>query len=55
MESDMKQFIQNNREELVKAIFRVCSDCEVDDESIENWINNDEGLYVWAKSEGVDI
>lgn len=28
---------------------------QLDDDDLEDWINNDEGLYSWAISEGVDI
>lgn len=27
----------------------------IDDEEIEQWILNDEGLYNWAREEGVEI
>jgi len=28
---------------------------KIDDEERELWIANDEGLYNWARSEGVDV
>jgi hypothetical protein len=28
---------------------------DLDDDDLEDWINNDEGLYNWARSEGVEI
>jgi len=27
----------------------------LDDDALEQWIANDEGLYLWAKSEGADV
>ena len=59
MESDMLDFIDDNRDELVEAISGASNVSSWvlynDNEEIEMWINNDEGLYLWAKSEGVDI
>lgn len=55
-ERDMQDFIDQNRGELVKAIQRAAGpNARVDDDEIEMWINNDEGLYQWAQSEGVNI
>ena len=55
-ERDMQDFIDQNRGELVAAIQRVAgSNARVDDDEIEMWVNNDEGLYQWAQSEGVSI
>lgn len=28
---------------------------QLDDDELEDWILNDEGLYNWARSEGVEI
>lgn len=50
----MEQFINDNLAELQASIKNVLGHYpDVDD--IENWILNDEGLYNWARSEGVDI
>lgn len=51
----MREFINNNRRELINIILDICSNCEVSDSEIEKWILNDEGLYNWARSEGVNI
>jgi len=51
----IEKFIEQNREEIDKAIRNVCSNCKIDDEERENWIMNDEGLYNWALSSGVEI
>ena len=52
----MEQFIEENRAELVDAISGSMGSrtVSIDDEDIENWILNDEGLYNWAMSAGVD-
>ena len=49
----MRTFIKDNREELDQAIKSVCSNCQLNDAERENWILNDEGLYDWARREGV--
>lgn len=51
----MRDFIRKNREEIDKAIKSVCPNCRLNDEERRGWILNDEGLYLWAKSEGVPI
>jgi len=56
----LRQFIRDNRSELDAAIARGMS-VSVDDLHRRNdderrlWILNDEGLYRWARSEGVRI
>ncbi len=47
----LRQFIKENREEidnLTKSPYK-------NDEERRLWVLNDEGLYNWAKSEGVNI
>ena len=53
----MEQFINEHRGELDAAILRALGNpnLSLDDEERENWILNDEGLYNWARSEGVDV
>ena len=51
----MQEFIKQNKEELDEAIKRVCSNCRLNNEERRQWILNDEGLYNWARSEGVRI
>lgn len=51
----LKNFIKENREELDECIKRVCPNCRMNDEERRLWILNDEGLYRWARSEGVRI
>lgn len=51
----MREFIRQNREELDEAIRRVCPGAAQNDDERELWILNDEGLYNWARGEGVPI
>jgi len=51
----LKQFIKENRQELDKCIQRVCLGTAMTDKERRLWILNDEGLYNWARSEGVKI
>jgi hypothetical protein len=67
MRKTMSEFIEENRAELVRlinaAIYRWDGNGgrgtvpdnppALDDEDLEQWIANDEGLYLWARSEGV--
>ena len=52
----LANFIKENREELDRCIKRVNprNPC-FNDEERRLWILNDEGLYNWARSEGVRI
>ena len=51
----MREFIRNNREEIDRCIRRVCDNCRLNDEERRQWIMNDEGLYMWARREGVNV
>ena len=51
----LRNFIKENRKELDECIARVCPNCKKNDAERRMWILNDEGLYLWAKSEGVRI
>lgn len=51
----MRDFIRENREEIDRAILRVCPNCRLNNDEREMWIRNDEGLYSWARSEGVSV
>jgi hypothetical protein len=48
----IREFIRQNRKELDKAIHKALPNY---DEERRQWILNDEGLYLWARSEGVRI
>jgi hypothetical protein len=51
----LKDFIKENREELHSCIDNVFPNHSRNDQEIRLWILNDEGLYNWARSEGVRI
>ncbi len=51
----MDHFISDNRAELDDAIHSVAPGIPLDDEDREEWIMNDEGLYMWAEDAGVDV
>ncbi len=51
----LKDFIKNNKEELDECIKRACPGVRLNYEERRLWILNDEGLYNWARSEGVKI
>ena len=59
----MRDFIAENRAELESSIRGVINtgresnpiQCALDDDDIEDWIANDEGLYNWARSCGVNM
>lgn len=51
----MRDFIRENRERLDSIIRRTNPDVTLDDRERSIWILNDEGLYNWARSEGVKI
>ena len=51
----MKAFIKANRSEIDAAIRAAGARGSLNDEDREDWILNDEGLYSWARSEGVRL
>ena len=55
----LSQFIKDNRQELDECIERALGGKEQhrfrNDEERRQWVLNDEGLYQWARSEGVRI
>lgn len=54
----LSQFIKENREALDACIARAIGrekNPYPNDKERKDWILNDEGLYQWAKSEGVKI
>lgn len=56
-DESIEDFIDNNRDDLIEIIKKATNkkNYQFDNAEIENWILNDEGLYNWARSEGVDI
>jgi len=51
----LSQFIRDNREEIDAAIQSVVPGAAKNDNERRLWVLNDEGLYNWARSEGVRI
>ena len=54
----MRDFIRQNRAELdrlIAAALHMSRNPRANDIERKDWIMNDEGLYQWAKSEGVSI
>ena len=51
----LREFIKQNKEEIDQCIRRVCDNCRLNDKERREWIANEEGLYRWARSEGVRI
>jgi len=50
----LREFIRENRNALDAIIRSYCPNVpRLSDQDREEWIQNDEGLYLWAKSEGV--
>lgn len=52
---EIDQFIEENRQELIRCIQNAVPNCRIDDDEIERWIANDEGLYLWAIDMGVEV
>jgi len=51
----MRDFIRENRKTIDEAIRRVCPNIgSLNDNDRRQWIDNDAGLYSWARSEGVN-
>ena len=48
-------WIKENRQELDECIKRACPGARKNDTERRLWVLNDEGLYRWARSEGVNI
>ncbi len=54
----LKQFLKENRTELDACIARALGEDKnprANDDERRLWVLNDEGLYRWARSEGVKI
>lgn len=57
----LREFIKQNRAEIDRLVFNHThhrynqSQTLKNDKDREEWVLNDEGLYRWAKSEGVKI
>ena len=53
----LDDFVSENRQEIRDAIARFYGEnCRPsNDKETKEWVNNDEGLYSWARSQGVRI
>jgi len=52
----LRKFIRENRKAIDEYIKSVCPNCcPLNDELRRDWILNDESLYNWARSNGVNI
>ena len=51
----LETFVEENRQEIDAFIHTVNPNSNIDNEERENWVMNDEALYNWARSEGVNI
>jgi len=51
----MQDFIRENKTEIDKAIKSVVPSAQLNNRERRLWILNNEGLYNWARSEGVRI
>lgn len=51
-----RDWIRQHRDELDTHIRAVCPNIgRLNDSERDNWLINDEGLYLWAKSDGVRL
>ncbi len=51
----MRDFIREHRDELDEFIQSAAPGAPQNDNERELWVCNDEGLYHWARSEGVRV
>ena len=51
----LSNFIKENKQEIDSCIKSVVPDARLNNEEWRLWILNDEGLYNWARKEGVRI
>ncbi len=51
----MRDFIKTNKEEIDACIRHACPNVSLSNEERRLWILNEEGLYRWARSQGVRI
>ena len=55
MATGLRDWIRRNRAEIDAAIRSICDNCRLNDDERRLWVLNDEGLYSWARSEGVRV
>ena len=54
-EMTMQEFVVQNREAIDVVIRRAIPNLRINDVERRAWVENDEGLYLWAKQEGINI
>lgn len=53
---NLRDWVREHREDIDATIVRVCGrQLYKNDDERRGWVLNDQGLYLWAKSEGVEI
>lgn len=50
----LKEFIRKYQKSIDDIIKDKCPNCDIDDRERRLWVQNDEFLYKWARSEGVN-
>ena len=51
-----RDFLKENKDTIDNIIHKLCGDnFSINDGERWNWVQNDEGLYNWARSEGVRV
>jgi len=51
----LREWIKDNRKEIDACILRICPNIQLNDNERRLWILNDEGIYNWVRSEGVNV
>lgn len=51
----LSEFVAENRTEIDSLVVKAYGVTPADDDEREDFVLNDEGLYLWAVDEGVDI
>ena len=46
----LRNFVRQNRADIDIYIKQKCKNCKINDAERENWVMNDEYLYLWAKA-----
>ena len=52
----LQDFVERNRPKIDLTIHAICrNQAPIDDDEREQWVLNDESLYLWALDEGVNL
>lgn len=55
MRKSLRNFVRENRELIDRVIRTTLKNVTINDRDREEWVQNDAGLYSWARSEGVRV